>query len=354
MVATHHPRTEIEEPLPGLAGQDGLAEVEALMRRVAVGDRVDPAGSIALEALSVGGKRLRARLALAAAEALGVPRGRAVPWAAACELLHNATLVHDDIQDGDRVRRDRPTAWARHGLAQALCAGDLMIVAPYLAIAELQVNDALRWQIASATARASARCARGQAMELALPTQERPGWVDWTWAAEGKSGTLLGLPVEGAALLAGLEPATAQRLATPFLSIGVLYQLQDDLLDLSAEKGHGRVAGDLREGRASAPVIARIAAQPDEAPCLLEVLRDARYRSDEAVIQATIAHLVQAGAVSMVAQRAERLARQIDGDALLSSVPELAQVARDLTRLVLGSARRAASLPNPTAPECVA
>src|SRR5687767_11384745 len=102
------------------AADPHLPAVEALMRELMEPDAGDPAGAIAAEHVATGGKRLRARLALAAADALGARAGDAVGWAAACELLHNATLLHDDIEDGDRARRGQPTAWVRHGVAQAI------------------------------------------------------------------------------------------------------------------------------------------------------------------------------------------------------------------------------------------
>ena len=95
------------------------------MASLATGERLDRLGPIVRQHLETGGKRLRARLALAATEALGHQRADAISWAAACELLHNATLIHDDVQDGDRVRRGEPTVWVRHGIPQAINAGEI-------------------------------------------------------------------------------------------------------------------------------------------------------------------------------------------------------------------------------------
>src|SRR5215211_7540453 len=113
------PRPAAARPPLALAGSLRstlcLAEVETLMDRLADEAGGEPAGAMVRRHLATGGKRIRARLALAAMEALDEPREAGVAWAAACELLHNATLVHDDLQDGDRVRRGRPTVWALHG-----------------------------------------------------------------------------------------------------------------------------------------------------------------------------------------------------------------------------------------------
>jgi geranylgeranyl pyrophosphate synthase len=113
---------------------DLLARVEARMTELG-GDRLaDPGARMVHEHLGAGGKRLRARLAIAACQALGGRAEDAVDWAAAVELLHNASLVHDDIQDGDRTRRGKPALWARYGSAQAINTGDLLLMLPFRAL----------------------------------------------------------------------------------------------------------------------------------------------------------------------------------------------------------------------------
>ena len=118
-------------PRKALWSDEGLDDVERLMLELCSGERLDRLGAILWEHVNTGGKRLRARLALASCQALGGTREQAVAWAAACELLHNATLIHDDLQDGDEVRRGREALWVRHGAAQAINAGDLALMLPY-------------------------------------------------------------------------------------------------------------------------------------------------------------------------------------------------------------------------------
>jgi len=325
----------------GLRSAAGLAEVEATMLRLAVGSRLDVAGGIASEVLRTGGKRLRARLALAAGEALGVERSRLVAWAAACELLHNATLVHDDIQDGDRERRGSPTAWARHGVGQAINAGDLLLMLPMLAVGEIDAPPAARARLYEAVAQAAARTARGQSEEMALPDLDEPAWEDWVWAAEGKSGALLGLPVQGAAILAGLDERTANALGEAFTRAGVLYQLQDDLLDLSLEKGKGRRAADLHEGKINALIVAHLALHPAEARTTLAFLRTPTLRSDAAGVASLVERLHEGGAVAFVQEQLGLWADAVREEPTLRAVPDLAAVAEELVERVLRAARTA-------------
>ena len=114
-----------------------ISDVNGLMRQLATGDRSERCGRMVREALGTGGKRIRARLALLACGALGVSKQDAVCWAAAVELVHNATLVHDDIQNGDTHRRGRETVWVKHGVGQAINVGDLMLVLPYQALDQM-------------------------------------------------------------------------------------------------------------------------------------------------------------------------------------------------------------------------
>ena len=139
-----------------LRSDAGMEALEALMSQLATGARLERLGAMAQEHLGAGGKRIRARLALAAAESMGVEREAALGWAAAVELLHNATLLHDDVQDGDKTRRGRPTAWVRHGVPQAINAGDLMLMLPYLAVGHSRTDDGTRWHLCAALARRAA------------------------------------------------------------------------------------------------------------------------------------------------------------------------------------------------------
>ena len=77
--------------------------------------------------LDSGGKCLRGRLALAEGSSLDLADEDAMKWAMTCELLHNATLIHDDIQDNDPIRRGQPSLWKKYGVAQAINAGDFLI-----------------------------------------------------------------------------------------------------------------------------------------------------------------------------------------------------------------------------------
>jgi geranylgeranyl diphosphate synthase type I len=318
----------------------GLAEVEQAMHRVAAGRFLERAGVMVQEHLQAGGKRVRARMALAAAEALGQSRASAIPWAAAVETLHNATLVHDDIQDGDVLRRGEPTLWVRHGLPQALNAGDLMLMMPMLLVAELQAPEAVRWHLALAIAARSAATVRGQAQELALGPSMKIDWRSWYAAAEGKTGQLLALPVEGAALLAGRSPEIARALGDELIHIGVMFQLQDDVRDLYGDKGRGPVGSDLREGRASALVVAHVERHPEDREWIQELLATKSRGVTAEGIELVSDRFRSRGALETVLQRIEVECEAVRTSAVLRSEPRLHELVLELSEWISTRAMR--------------
>lgn len=201
--------------------------------------------------LQTGGKRLRAILPLLIGEALGAPVTRIVPFAAACEMLHNASLVHDDIQDGDSMRRGNPTVWKKFGIAQAINLGDAMIAFTMTSLDRLEVDPPLREQVKTRVLREMLRVIDGQAMEFDLKTTRDITIEDYMAMAERKTSSLFSLPVGGGALLSGVDEAVERALVASAHQIGILFQIVDDLIDLFGDKGRGASGGDIREGKRS-------------------------------------------------------------------------------------------------------
>lgn len=322
-------------PGRALRSDEGMAEVEALMLRLAG----DPAGDLAArmvrDHLATGGKRLRARLALAALEALGARRADGIGWAAACELLHNATLIHDDLQDGDATRRGLPTTWVRFGAAQAVNAGDLLLMLPFLALESITAPADRRCSLASAVALQATLTVRGQTAEMALPGAGRMEWSGYLAAVEGKTGALFQLPVEGAALLAGHSPAGARSLAATFRGLGVLFQLQDDVLDLYGEKGRGDPGSDLREGKVSALVVEHLRIHPADAPWLRSLLALPRDLTPADEVRGAMDRFRAGGALAGVLGRIRAEARGVVAAPELARHPALRDLACELVCVAL-------------------
>lgn len=325
-----------------LAG--ALHDVEQLMGVAARGDQHELLGDICLDHLTTGGKRVRARLALAAAAILGVSRTRAAPWAAAVETLHNATLIHDDVQDGDTVRRGRATTWATHGVAQAINAGDLMLMLPVSRLIEqCDSEDGVRWRLSRALMSRAEDVVRGQAADLSLRARivARGGDpVDaYLRCIEGKTGALFAVPVEGAALLAGRSPVAARQLSEPFLILGVLFQLQDDVLDLFGNKGRDEVGSDIKEGKISALVVEHLRLCPADREWLLHILDTPREHTRDEDVSEVIARFRHGGATSALEatlRRIGRLASAAHASPAFDDEPGLRDLVLDVVAQVLG------------------
>jgi geranylgeranyl diphosphate synthase type I len=310
--------------------------VEELMDQLVSGN--GPAATMCREHLDTGGKRIRARLALQTVSALGGEARRAVPWAAACELIHNASLVHDDLQDGDRVRRGVPALWARHGAAQAISVGDLMLMLPTVALEHLDVDDGTRWALARLVAVHGAATARGQSAELALKGRVRVTAADYEAAAVGKTAGLFGMPVEGGARIAGRDAATARALAHPFERLGLMYQMQDDVIDLYGDKGRNEVGTDIREGKISALVAAHVELNPEDRLWLNEILARPREQTSPEAVREVSQRFVDSGALDAVLSRIRQLSEEMATPELRAE-PVLYAVAEQLRARILAPLR---------------
>ena len=187
------------------------------------------------------GKMLRAGLAISSGKALNASTEASAYWAAAIELLHNASLVHDDISDGDTMRRGRSSVWAAYGSDTALAFGDWLIALSFeMAAHAATIGNTPR--LVQVMARHMKDTTLGQAMEFELTGY--PDWNTYTMITRGKTAPLFIAPVEGIALLAGRND-----LVTPvsryFNSVGMAYQLANDILNMIGDDGALNPAHDL-------------------------------------------------------------------------------------------------------------
>jgi len=286
-----------------------LSRVERRMEELA-GDRLtDPGARMVREHLDTGGKRLRARLALGACQALCGRPELAIDWAAAVELLHNGSLVHDDLQDGDRTRRGKTALWANVGAAQAINAGDLLLMLPFVALGAYPPHT--QAALAQLLASYAERTARGQIRELELSRTPERGWDGYFEAVSGKTGTLFALPVHGAAELSGLPRDASRDLAAAFSSIGVLYQLQDDLLDIFDGEGRRPRGSDIFEGRMSALLLTHVDLNGTGSDDVLSVVGRTREATSQEDVERVIGRFVEGGAAGQLLSRIEHLASEL-------------------------------------------
>ncbi|EWC58125.1 Octaprenyl diphosphate synthase [Actinokineospora spheciospongiae] len=247
---------------------------------------------------TVGGKLIRPVFTLLCAAATGADPAGVVPAAVAVELLHNASLVHDDIMDGDRERRHRPTLWARFGVPAAILAGDALIALAFEALAtSAPVADVAH------LATTLRLLARGQEDDLRFERLARVGVAESTDMIVGKTGVLLG----AACRLGVTRPDWQPRFEAFGTHLGVAFQLADDLLGIWGDPAvTGKPAGaDLRAHKQSAPVVAALAA---DVPAARELARLYATPLSEADVARASALVEEAGGrAATEAEAARRL-----------------------------------------------
>jgi geranylgeranyl diphosphate synthase type I len=205
--------------------------------------------------LDGGGKRVRAALVLVAAAACGAEESAGLPGAVAIELVHNFSLLHDDIIDGDRERRHRPTVWAVYGEGTAIIAGDALA---NLAV-EVLLEDPMPARVAATRllSAATAQMIAGQADDMAFEARASVSVEECLAMEAGKTGALLSAATAMGARLAEAPEEAVEALAAFGAHVGVAFQAVDDLLGIWGEPEHtGKPVGsDLYSHKKSLPVV---------------------------------------------------------------------------------------------------
>jgi 4-hydroxy-3-methylbut-2-enyl diphosphate reductase len=218
-----------------------------------------------LPAPRAGGKKLRATLAVLAFRAAserGPERGieQVVPFAAALELVHNWSLVHDDIEDGDRTRRGRPALWTICGEAQAINVGDCVFALAFRCLGRLRdqgVPEQLVSALMSDVARASVDLTVGQMRDLTYETTNDIDGDRYLAMVDGKTAALIRCATYGGALVGSGDEAVAQGFGEFGRRLGLAFQMRDDVLGIwGADAETGKPTGsDIRRRKKSLPVV---------------------------------------------------------------------------------------------------
>ncbi len=255
-----------------------------------------------------GGKALRPALVLACAEAAGGSAGAALPAAVAVELVHNFSLLHDDVMDGDRTRRGRPAAWTMFGSSAAILGGDAMLA---LATDVVAANDAPWSSIAVGwLSQSVVELCEGQSDDLEFETAAAVSRSRCERMVAGKTASLISVSCALGALAGGAGVDRIEALRGFGRHLGMAFQFVDDLLGIWGDPiVTGKPAGaDLLKRKKSLPVVAALTSGTGAGIELGRI-----YRSDKPIDQAVTAELVElAGGRRWATERAEEeLARAL-------------------------------------------
>jgi geranylgeranyl diphosphate synthase type I len=241
----------------------------------------DPAGG--------GGKRVRPLLCLLACESAGGDFNPARPAAAAVELIHNFSLLHDDVEDRSPTRRGRPTVWSVWGERQAINAGDALFALAHLAIPRLAQPGTLPADVLVDLLRTldetCLELTRGQHLDMLFESQEAVSTNEYLDMIAGKTAALLGAAACMGALCAGASEARQTLYCTFGTRLGMAFQVRDDILDIWGDpSATGKEAAiDIRQRKKSLPVIYALARS--------EALRDL-YADPDPFDDKAVAHAI--------------------------------------------------------------
>jgi geranylgeranyl diphosphate synthase type I len=265
--------------------------------------------------LNRGGKRWRPALFLIICEALGKKGDYCLDFAIIPEVIHNGTLVIDDIEDSSEVRRGKPCSYKIYGNDIAINAGNAMYYLPLLPIMvnRNELSAKAQRDVYEIYVQEMINLSMGQAMDIAwhkgLANADALSEQDYMQMCAYKTGTLSRMSAKIAAVIAGAEPKLVEKLGRLAESIGVAFQMQDDILDLTGEefaKSKGCVGGDISEGKRSLLVIYTLQkADSADKQRLLEILGMHTY--EQALRDEAIAIIKKYGAFEHVKAVAEKM-----------------------------------------------
>ncbi|MFC5666482.1 polyprenyl synthetase family protein [Kitasatospora misakiensis] len=234
-----------------------------------------------------GGKAVRPTLALLSAQAAGAPAEAGVPGGVAVELVHNFSLLHDDLMDGDETRRHRATAWTVFGPAQAILVGDALATLGTEVLLDAASTGGASPADAARAVRllntASRRLIDGQAMDVAFEQRDTVTVAECLEMEGGKTAALLSAGAALGAVLAGADERVSDSLQRFGDHLGLAFQAVDDLLGIwGATEVTGKPHwGDLRQRKKSLPVAAALAEGGAASRELAEQLADPAGRGEE-------------------------------------------------------------------------
>jgi geranylgeranyl diphosphate synthase type I len=206
---------------------------------------------------AAGGKRLRPLLATVSCEAVGGKADAALPFGVALEMVHNFTLVHDDVMDEDDTRRGIKTVHATYGIPEAILSGDALFARAFELALDSDVGDSELVKLVDILARSVRLLAEGQQMDMDFEKSRTVTSAQYMKMIELKTAVLYQAAAQGGAVVAKAKPSQVKALAEYGRLIGLGFQIWDDVLDLRSDQAtFGKpVLNDIRNGKKTLIVV---------------------------------------------------------------------------------------------------
>jgi geranylgeranyl diphosphate synthase type I len=271
-------------------------------------------GEMLSHPIRAGGKRIRPAVVLLACEAVGGNPKRILSAAASVELLHTFTLVHDDIMDADSERRGKPTVHAIWGEGMGIVVGDTLYAKAFKSLSDvrkkgvdagrvLDAIDALNW--------ANEEVHEGQMLDMSFEKRDGVTEAEYITMIEKKTAALLEGSLKIGCILGGGDRSELKALSSYGRNVGVAFQIQDDLLDLTADESKlGKPVGsDIRQGKKSLIVIHALQNLPKAHASRLSSMLGSKSMDDKKLAEA-IALIQESDSIDYSKERVEKMSAE--------------------------------------------
>ena len=224
----------------------------------AISGKPDSLYDAASHMISKGGKRLRPYMAVKSCTMLGGKKSDATPAAIAIEMIHNFTLVHDDIMDNDEIRHGIPTVHKKYGLPVAILAGDVLFSKAFETVTSSKIPQKISSKLAEKLAKACTDVCEGQMLDIGMANAKKiPSRVQYVEMIRKKTSALFDAACAMGAISAGASSKDIARMGSFGSSLGIAFQITDDIIGAMGDSSVTKkpVGNDIREGKKSLPIL---------------------------------------------------------------------------------------------------
>mgnify|MGYP001025374947 FL=1 len=278
--------------------------------------------------VKAGGKRIRPFLTITMCKAFGKEEKYVIPVAAALEIIHTFSLIHDDIIDRDKIRRGVQAVHRKWGTPTAMVAGDLLHTKAYQIILDAAVTERelekVTLKLLSAVNESIIRVCEGQVLDEELEKEKNPSEDQYLQMIEGKTAALFEAAAVAGAIVGGANGFQIEAARNYAHELGIAFQMLDDSLGLTAdEKELGKPVGsDLREGKRTLPIIHALATADAKQKVILRHVLGNR-KASELKVRTAINTIQRLGSIGYTTRKAEEHARKAQEH--IASIPPSAE-----------------------------
>ena len=256
------------------------------------------------------GKRLRPIMCMLVANAFKGEVRNAREFGSALELVHNFTLVHDDIMDNDEMRRGKPTVHIKYDEATAINAGDALFAKSFEVLTDLNLPPLMVVELVREVALMSRWIVEGQQMDVRFETRKRVSQAEYLEMIEKKTAVMFQTAAKGGAVIAGCDRETIDAMAEFGKTVGIGFQVWDDVLDIIGnEKKLGKPVGsDIRKGKHTIMIIHALNKGTKKQLAILDKAIGCGEGGCQEEVQAAIDVLKEVGSIKMASEMAQDFA----------------------------------------------